>query len=331
MNKNYLNDCPSYLKNFLVYMETIKGRSSRTVDGYYVDLREFLRFLSVYNHLSPSDCDEKNICISDIPFSVIESVTLAIAHEFLYVCMKDRNNNSKTRARKVSSLRSFFKYLTVSSNMLSINPLEHLEVPNIKKSLPKYLTLPQAQKLLVSIDSSFPERDYCIITLFLNCGMRLSELVGLNIADIRTESDGTTSMKLLGKGNKERIVYLNDACIIAVKNYLESFSGDDAKKRVDKEALFLNRYGNRICARRVEQIVEQCLNNAGLSGMGFSPHKLRHTAATLLYQEGGVDIKVLQELLGHVSLSTTEIYTHVSNVQLEEAIQKSPLKEEKQK
>jgi len=330
MNKTNLDDCPEYLREFLFYMETIKGRSSRTVDGYYIDLREFMRYVKKKHGLCPTDTQEKDVKIADLPFSCIEEIKLADAHEFLYYCQNEHGNNAKTRSRKVSALRSFYKYLTVATNKLKTNPLEHLEVPSTKKALPKYLTLDQARTLLVNVDSSFPERDYCIITLFLNCGMRLSELVGLNKSDVITDREnGTVSLRLLGKGNKERIVYLNEACTTAINEYYKAMSGDSAAKRIDKNAMFLNNRGGRISGRRVEQIVETCLKNAGLSGMGFSPHKLRHTAATLLYQNGGVDIRILQELLGHVSLATTEIYTHVSSEQLENAAQKSPIKNEK--
>lgn len=327
MNDRNLTDCPDYLREFLFYMETIKGRSPRTVDGYYIDLREFLRYLEKKGGLYPSDTPEKDVKITDAPFPLVENVKLADAHEFLYYCQSRQNNNAKTRSRKVSALRSFYKYLTVATNKLKINPLEHLEVPSVKKSLPRYLTLSQAQELLVSVDSGFPERDYCMITLFLNCGMRLSELVGIDRdAVIRDGESGTVSLRLLGKGNKERIVYLNEACVTAIDAYIKAVDGSQEVKRRDKKALFLNNRGDRISGRRVEQIVDECLKNAGLSGMGFSPHKLRHTAATLLYQNGGVDIKVLQELLGHVSLSTTEIYTHVSSEQLKSASAKSPIK-----
>ena len=215
---------------------------------------------------------------------------------------------AKARSRKVSAIRSFYKYLTVSSGKLAENPMLNLETPKLKKTLPKYLTLEQALELLTHVETNFTERDFCIITLFLNCGMRLSELCGINIHDIRDNQ-----LKLLGKGNKERIVYLNGSCIDAVNNYLAVLNSGEKVKRVDKNALFLNRNGKRISPRRVEQIVEHCLKEAGLDGMGISPHKLRHTAATLLYQDAGVDIRVLKELLGHESLSTTEIYTHVSN------------------
>ena len=204
--------------------------------------------------------------------------------------------------------------------MLKTNPVENLEVPSVRKSMPRYLTLEESLELLTHVDPASPsyERDFCIVTLFLNCGMRLSELVGINLYDIRDDT-----IKLLGKGNKERVIYLNDACRKALDAYLVKRKPAQGVK--DRDALFLSSRGTRISPRRVEQIIEECLRNAGLSGQGYSPHKLRHTAATLMYQHGGVDIRVLKEILGHVSLSTTEIYTHVSDRQMEKAAKQSPL------
>lgn len=322
MNKAYSDHCPDYLKEFLIYMETIKGRSSRTVDGYYIELRSFIRFLMIKNNMVSSDTDYTDIDISVAPFELIKNATKLDAMEFLAEFQTKHQNQAKARSRKVSAIRSFYKYLTVSSGKLIENPMLNLETPKLKKTLPKYLTLEQALELLTHINTNFTERDFCIITLFLNCGMRLSELCGINISDIHDNR-----LRLLGKGNKERIVYLNNSCLNAINNYLAVLNSGEKIKRSDKEkdALFLNKNGKRIGARRVEQIVEDCLKQAGLDGMGISPHKLRHTAATLLYQDAGVDIRVLKELLGHESLSTTEIYTHVSNKQIEDASKKSPL------
>ncbi len=307
-------------------METIKGRSPRTVDGYYIDLRSFIRFLMIKNSVVSSDLDYSEIKIDSADFSLIKNATRQDAMEFLSEFQRNHDNQAKARSRKVSAIRSFYKYLTVSAGKLTENPMLNLETPSLKKALPKFLTLEQALELLTHVETNFTERDYCIITLFLNCGMRLSELCGINISDIHDNR-----LKLLGKGNKERIVYLNNSCLTAIDNYLAVLNSGEKIKRVDKNALFLNNRGQRIGPRRVEQIVEECLQKAGLGGMGISPHKLRHTAATLLYQDAGVDIRVLKELLGHESLSTTEIYTHVSNRQIEDASNKSPLKNVRQK
>ncbi len=321
MKKDNLNDCPEFLQDFLFYMETIKGRSPRTVDGYYLDLRSFIRFLLIDNGLVDSDTDYKEIKIADASFYLIKNATRSDAMRFLYEFQRNHDNEAKARSRKVSAIRSFYKYLTVSSGKLPENTMLNLETPKLRKALPKYLTLEQALELLTHVETNFTERDFCIITLFLNCGMRLSELCGINLSDIKENR-----LKLLGKGNKERIVYLNGSCQNAIENYLRVVNSGEKIKRVDKNALFLNKDGKRIGARSVERIVEKCLKEAGLDGMGISPHKLRHTAATILYQDAGVDIRVLKELLGHESLSTTEIYTHISNRQIEEASNKSPLK-----
>ena len=306
-------------------METIKGCSTRTVDGYYLDLRSFLRFLLIKNHCADASVDYTEIKISNVSFDLIKNATRLDAMEFLAEFQQNHDNHAKARSRKVSAIRSFYKYLNVSVGKLSENPMQNLETPSLKKALPKYLTLEQALELLTHIETNFTERDFCMITLFLNCGMRLSELCGINLADIKDNR-----LKLLGKGNKERIVYLNESCLNAIYSYLDVLNSGEKVKRVDKDALFLNRSGKRIGPRRVEQIVEDCLKQAGLDGMGISPHKLRHTAATLLYQNAGVDIRVLKELLGHESLSTTEIYTHVSSWQIEDASNKSPLKNVRQ-
>ncbi|MCI9159874.1 MAG: tyrosine recombinase XerC [Anaerotruncus sp.] len=317
-------DCPDYLQEFLFYMLTIRGRSKRTVDAYYIDLRTFLRYIKCTKHLSD---DLKNdpeafqqISIQDVSLETLQQISLADVYQFLTYTMDQRENNAKTRSRKVSSIRAMFQYLTIKTNKLKRNPVENLEVPSVKKAIPKYLTLEESLDLLAHIDPTGKtyERDFCIVTLFLNCGMRLSELVGINLSDIREDT-----IKLLGKGNKERIVYINDACRRALDAYLSVRK--PTANTVHKDALFLSSRGTRLSPRRVEQIIEQCLKQAGLSGQGYSPHKLRHTAATLMYQHGNVDIRILKEILGHVSLSTTEIYTHLSNRQMEDAAQNSPL------
>lgn len=321
MNAAVLKNCPQLLREFLFYMETIRGRSPKTVEAYYTDLHTFFCFMKIYRGLLAQDTPVKEIDISDISLDFIRSITLSDVYEYLNYAMSERENNAKTRARKVSSLRSFFKYLTTKANVLDENPIQELEIPSLKKSLPKYLTLEQSLELLSHVDSSAPKRDYCMVTLFLNCGIRLSELVGLNLTSVHFDAK---TMTVLGKGNKERLLYLNDACIRALKEYLEERM--QIKDVKDKKALFLSSRGTRITARRVQQIIQRSLEQAGLGGLGFSTHKLRHTAATLLYQQGGVDIRVLQQMLGHVNLGTTEIYTHTSSQQLKDAAESSPLK-----
>lgn len=316
-------DCPVYLSEFLFYMLTIRGRSKRTVDAYYIDLRTFLRYIKCMKMVSHDPSDEEffyTLSIADVSLDILQQVSLSDVYQFLSYATTDRENNAKTRSRKVSSIRGLFNYLTKKTTYLKSNPVENLEVPTVRKSVPKYLTLEESLELLTSFDpqSKTYERDYCMVTLFLNCGMRLSELVGINLGDIRDDT-----VKLLGKGNKERIVYINDACKKAIYAYLPKRKQTQNEKH--KQALFLSSRGTRITPRRVQQIIESCLKNAGLSGQGYSPHKLRHTAATLMYQHGDVDIRVLKEILGHASLSTTEIYTHVSSRQMEDAADRSPL------
>lgn len=310
-------DCPTFFKDFLFFIETIKGNSKKTVDGYYIDLRTFFRFLIKYKE-SKNDTDIKDIDISNIDLEFVKKITLSDVYEFLHYISSDRNNNAVTRARKISSIRTFFNYLHIKVKLIDDNPVKDLSIPSSKKSLPKYLTLKQSIELLKKASNEFNKRDFCIITLFLNCGMRLSELVSINIYDIKDDR-----LKLLGKGNKERIIYLNDSCLNAINEYLKE------RKKIlnikDVNALFLSKQGKRISNRRVQQIVEEILKACNLNNEGFSPHKLRHTAATLMYQHNDVDIRVLKEILGHENISTTEIYTHVSNRQLENALKNSPL------
>ena len=312
-------DAPKILQDFLFYLLTIKGRSPKTVDAYYTDLRMFFRFLMIHYHQCPSDCDFHNISIESVDIDFVKKITLSDVYAFLNYTLTQAENNAKTRARKVSSLRSFFRYLTTKAHLLEINPVQELEVPTVKKSLPRYLTLEESIELLDSFEIKDFEsaRDYCMVTLFLNCGMRLSELVGINLSNMKEDT-----LTITGKGNKERMVYLNEACKTALQTYLAVHPVDGVK---DKDALFLSRQKTRISGRRVEQIVDQALTKAGLSSKGYSPHKLRHTAATLMYQHGGVDIRALKEVLGHENIATTEIYTHVANEQIENAIKSSPL------
>jgi len=320
MKHTELQSVPPIIREFLVYLQTVKGKSEKTVDEYYLDLRTFFRFLKMSRGLLPSpDTDFEEINISDVNIELIKTVTLIDAYEFLTYCGSERSNNAKTRARKCSSLRGYFKYLTLKVNKLDSDPMEQLDTPKPKKSLPKYLSLDQSIALLNAVDGAHKERDYCILTLFLNCGMRLSELCGLNLQDIR---DNT--IKVTGKGNKERIVYLNDACESAIAAYLPVRAKDIAVVK-DKSALFLSRLGKRISNKTVQHIVYETLDKAGLGGQGLSTHKLRHTAATLMYQHGNVDIRVLKDILGHENLGTTEIYTHLSEKQLERAADSNPL------
>ncbi|MGI5857589.1 MAG: tyrosine recombinase XerC [Candidatus Merdivicinus sp.] len=320
------SECPGFLRDYLYYMLTIKGRSKLTVEGYFIDLRTFFRFLKKYKGLVPEETPLEEITIQDLPLSMIAEVSLSDVYEFLNYTFSEKSNNARTRARKVSALRGFYKYLTNNVALIPTNPVEKLELPAAKKALPTYLSLEQCYDLLRAFDQSDPfyPRDFCMVTLFLNCGMRLSEMSGLNQNSFR---DNT--LRVLGKGNKERILYLNEACMHAMKEYL-AFRRQQTPI-VDKEALFLSQTGHRLGQRRIQQIITEHLKRAGLSDMGFSTHKLRHTAATMMYQYGEVDVKVLQEILGHANLNTTEIYTHVSSKQKEAALSSNPLASYKEK
>ncbi|ADU26950.1 tyrosine recombinase XerC [Ethanoligenens harbinense] len=308
---------PKAVRDFLVYMETIKGKSPGTVREYENDLRTFFRFIKQMRGSVPRDTPFDEIAIDDVDIPFLASITLADIYEYLNYITNERKNRAASRARKVSSLRSFYKYLCERAGILQENPTRDLEAPKQKKSLPKYLTLEESMEVLRDIDGKFAARDYCIMTLFLNCGMRLSELVGLNLSDIRN-----STMTVTGKGNKQRTIYLNEACLQALERYLAVRAKDSVK---DRDALFLSNRLQRISPKTVQAIVYKYLERAGLSGRGLSVHKLRHTAATLLYQHGHVDVRVLQEILGHENLSTTEIYTHLSDRQLQDAVNRSPL------
>lgn len=312
-------DCPEHVILYLQDSETIRGLSPRTVNGYYIDLRTFFRFLMRSRGLVSEDTPMEEIDIRGIDLAMIQSVNSNEIYEFMYYIASERDNSAATRARKLSSIKGFYKYLTSKKKLFEKNPADDIGTPAQKKRLPKYLSLNESIELLKNIQSDFYERDYCIITLFLNCGMRLSELVNINITDIH--DDGT--IRIVGKGDKERLVYLNDACISALRRLCEERA--KLPDLQDKKALFVSaRTGKRLSARRVQQIVDDCLKTAGLSGKGYSTHKLRHTAATMMYQEGHVDMLALKEILGHAHVSTTEIYTHMGTQQLRQAADASP-------
>lgn len=317
---NDYSDCPKILKDFLFYMQTIKGRSALTVDNYYMDLRTFIRFLKRHKKLVAKDIPFDEIDISDLSTSLLSEVGLSDVYEFFNFIDRERKNGARARARKACSIRMFYKYLTHNVNLLENNPVEYLELPSLPKSLPKHMSLEQSIDLLSAFDeqSPFYYRDFCIITLFLNCGMRLSELTGLNLNSVNQNT-----LQVVGKGNKERMLYLNNACIKALNDHLTARS--KMKNIVDREALFLNHHGKRLGQRGIQLMVSDLLEKAGLSDLGLSTHKLRHTAATLMYQYGEVDIRILQEILGHSNLNTTQIYTHVASKQRESAIESNPL------
>lgn len=313
------SNAPAVLKEFLYYSQTIKGLSPRTVEGNFIDLQLFFRFLIQKRNNCIDNNSINEVSISDIDLNFVSKITQSDILEFLYFVTNERKNSAASRSRKISSIRSYFKYLTIKTNQLQHNPAEHIEMPAMKKRLPKFLTLEQSIELLNNTQSDFSERDYCIILLFLNCGMRLSELAGINLKDINNDT-----LKIIGKGNKERFVYLNDSCLSALNDYISV--RNTIVSPASEPALFISKKTKkRMSARRIEQIVEECLKRAGLSEMGFSAHKLRHTAATLLYRSGNADMLALKEILGHEHVSTTEIYTHISDEAIKKAAKSSPL------
>lgn len=320
MKREILNSISPILRDYLTYNETIKGKSEKTVEEYYRDITLFFRYLKLQRCLVPDDTEFNDIVTNDVDKELLRSVTISDLYGFIVYCKNERNNKDAARARKVCSLRCFFRYLTNNVHILDVNPAEQLDMPKLRKSLPIHLSLEQSLDLLKSVDGANKERDFMILTLFLNCGMRLSELCSLNYTDIK--EDG--SVKILGKGNKERIIYLNNACKSAIENYMAVRPVEGVVDK-DKYALILSSRRKRISNKTVQYIVYSFLEKAGLGGQGFSAHKLRHTAATLMYQVGNVDIRVLKDVLGHENLGTTQIYTHVANHQVEDAFNKNPL------
>lgn len=321
------SDCPQILRDFLVYHETIKGQSPRTISEYYLDLRMFLRFVRLMRSNMPIHTPLEDIPIRDIDLAFIESITTSDVFDFLSYLANDRAVNPDSpapdygisptaRARKLSSLKSFYKYLTVRTRQLQENPVADLEYPKLRKSLPRYLTLEQSAALLRAVSGPNEKRDYAILMLFLNCGIRRSELVGLNLTDVYEDR-----IRVVGKGNKERFVYFGTPCRKAIDAYMQERS---KKILTDNRALFGSRDGNRISVSAVHRLVKKALLQAGLDASQFSAHKLRHTAATMMLS-GGVDVKTVQEVLGHENLNTTQIYTHIENTELQIAAKANPI------
>lgn len=323
---------PDFLNDFLDYSATILNKSSNSIKEYNYDIAHFLKFIKYKFGMAnvEDEYEIKSIKIDDLTLDTIKKITLQDIHAFLGYLKNNYRSKPATLARKVSSIRIFFKYLCNKSKKIPNNPALDLETPKLDKRLPKYLTLEDSQKLLDVTEQpkesthgnhDNSERNFAIITLFLNCGMRLSELVNINIKDIDFYDN---KLNVIGKGNKERTIYLNNACISAIKRYL-NVRPHEGVKASSRDALFLSEQKRRISNRTVQYIIKEELKNAGLDSRKYSVHKLRHTAATLMYQYGQVDIRALQVLLGHESISTTQIYTHVSNDQVRNAVENNPL------
>lgn len=319
------SNLPPLLQDFANHQLAIKNKSELTVDEYALDLILFFRYLKAQQSGGVPSPSFSDIDISDIDIEFLRKVTLADAYAFLSYCKSERDNDAAARARKVSSIRAFFKYLCVQRKLLDENPMQELETPKQKRAQPKYLTLEESLRLLASVEGKYKERDYCILTLFLNCGLRLSELVSINYTDIKDNN----TLVVRGKGNKERTVYLNEACVTAIRTYMAVRPVDKVRQK-DKTALFLSSRFQRISPKTVQHMVYGYLDKCGLGDRGLSVHKLRHTAATLMYQHGNVDVLVLKEILGHENLGTTEIYTHLVDEQLKKASDANPLSNVKQ-
>ena len=321
------HDCPQILRDFLTYHETIKGQSQLTISEYYLDLRRFLRFIKLMRCDMRIQTRLEDIPIKEIDISFIRQITTSDVFDFLSYLASDRSANpdspmaeygisASSRARKLSAIKSFYKYLTVRTKQLVDNPVADLEYPKLRKSLPKYLTMEQSASLLRAVSGPNQKRDYAILMIFLNCGIRRSELVGLNLTDVYEDR-----IRVVGKGNKERFVYFGTPCRKAIDAYLP-----ERNKKIlsDNRALFGSRDGNRISVSAVHRLVKKYLLAAGLDATQFSAHKLRHTAATMMLS-GGVDVKTVQEVLGHENLNTTQIYTHIENTELKIAAEANPL------
>ncbi|MDU5569787.1 MAG: tyrosine recombinase XerC [Peptoniphilus harei] len=306
--------------DFLDYMKSTKGSSDNTVKEYYYDLRVFVRFIKKRKNLVDESIDFNDIAIEDISPEVLESVTKQDIYAYNAFLERERKISNRSKFRKISSVRSFYNYLYAKIEVIKKNPIIDIDMPKIEKTLPVYLTLDQSLNLLKTIEKSkiktlYKKRDYAIVTLFLNCGMRLSELSAINISHLKDDN----TLKVIGKGNKERTIYLNEASVYAVNEYLK------LRPQIKDDALFLSMREQRMSNRSIQHMIEKHMKNSGLDTNKYSVHKLRHTAATLLYQYGNADIRSLQEILGHESVNTTEIYTHVNKKSLKKLVESNPL------
>jgi site-specific recombinase XerD len=315
------DNIPQTVVEFLYYLRSVKGKSENTIDGYKIDLSIFFKFMKQYKGGEDENDRLEDIIIHDIDIDFISSIKLPDIYAFINYITIVRKNGSNARARKTAAIKSYYNYMVNKVKLLDENPSLELEAPKIGKHNPVYLTLNESRQLLNAIDGKYKERDYAIITLFLNCGLRLSELVGIDLGDIKGDA-----LTVRGKGNKERAVYLNKACEASISDYMDIRFDMDVPKEC--RALFISQRKSRISKRTVQHIVDKYLEKAELTGENYSVHKLRHTAATLMYKYGNVDIRTLQQILGHESVSTTEIYTHVDDEQVRVALNKNPLAEE---
>ncbi len=327
-----IDEFPPLIREFASYKTAIQGCSGKTVEEYLLDLRTFFRYLLAKERgIDPDSDDFEQIDIRCVDIAYVKTVTTEKIYDFLLYTGNVRKNMWASKARKLSAIKGLFKFMTVKRGYLEENPAANIESPKHKKTLPKFLSLAESKLLLDTVrndvESKSRLRDLCMITLFLNCGMRLSELVGLSIGDIDREM---TYIRVLGKGSKERIIYLNDACRTVLADYLLNYRLIERNRNISDKALFLSNRDRRISNKTVQAMVYKYLDLSGLGSKHYSVHKLRHTAATLMYQTGQVDIRVLKDILGHEQLNTTQIYTHVSDRNMMEAMAQNPLAEVKE-
>ncbi|MBK1810147.1 tyrosine recombinase XerC [Clostridium sp. YIM B02505] len=315
------NNLPNSVIDFLNYLETIKGKSEKTIAGYKFDLTVFFRFIKLYKGLCNPEIDFNEIPLTDIDENFLRTIKLTDLYAFMSFVEKQRINGTYARARKVAALKSYFKFISTKAKILTEDPTVELETPKISKRHPVYLTLDQSINLLNSLDQKNKNylRDYCILTLFLNCGLRLSELCNIQVDKIKNDT-----LTIIGKGNKERTVYLNEASLDSIQKYIAARDSSKCDAE-NKKFLFLSSRNKKIDKRTVEILVKKHITNSGLTQDKYTPHKLRHTAATLMYKYGNVDIRSLQQILGHESVSTTQIYTHIDDEGLREAVNSNPL------
>lgn len=322
MNLDQINDAPDILMEFLEYHSTVRGHSDKTVAGYYLDLKILFRYLKRRRRLVPPETPFNEIDISDIDLDFIKSIRIEELYRYQSFSPEMTGSNQSlsaaSRCRRTSSVKSFFNYLTVKRHLLDFDICQELDMPKRQASLPRYLEESECERLLAACEGPYALRDYCILMLFMSCGMRVSELVSLNVSDIYEDH-----LRVIGKGNKERMIYFAEGCREAIDDYL---SVRDPEKIIpeDKNALFISRDNRRISVRGVQKMVDKKLKLAGLDASRYSPHKLRHTAATLMLKNG-VDTRALQEVLGHSNLNTTQIYTHLDNAALHEAARANPI------
>ena len=319
MNWNEISDVPDLVMEFLEYHSTVRGHSDRTVLAYYIDLKILFRFLKRRRRLVDPKTPFDEIDITDVDLDFIQAIRIEELYRYQSFSPESvQSLSAASRCRRTSTVKSFFNYLCSKRHLLDHNIALELDMPKRKASLPRYLEESECERLLQACDGPHGLRDYAILMLFLSCGLRVSELVSLNLTDVYDDH-----VRVLGKGNKERVVYFGDGCREALDDYLMVRNAEKIAEK-DKNALFISQKNGRFGVRGIQQMLEKKLLQAGLDPTRYSPHKLRHTAATLMLKNG-VDTRALQEVLGHSNLNTTQIYTHLDNAALHEAALANPI------